>query len=110
MQKERVIRNVNSLNLRKRKTINNSINKRIVLFISSSLFVVLLTTILVAFTQFNLTNIARQNYATVKKIEQLNKDIDTLKNELINATNVINIQKESKELGFVYEGNVNYVK
>ena len=61
-------------------------------------------------SEFSLMSVARDNYSNNKEIEKISREIDTMKSELLLKTNIINIQRESKESGYVYNKDVKYVK
>ncbi|CAM3135019.1 hypothetical protein STFE110948_03540 [Streptobacillus felis] len=110
MRKEKVMKNVIVSRKRNRVILLNYLEKvaliKLVLFILPLAAVGLISIV----TEYNLTNIARENYANNKGIERVEKEIDSIKSELIAISNVVNIQKESKNLGFVYNQNVKYIK
>ncbi|CAM3094531.1 hypothetical protein [Streptobacillus ratti] len=111
MKRERVLRrNEGIINLRRIRSLRANLEKvaffKLTLFMLPLIFVALVSIV----TEFNLTNIARENYANTKGIERVEKEIDSIKSELMAISNVIKIQKESKELGFVYNENVRYIK
>ncbi|CAM3408130.1 hypothetical protein [Pseudostreptobacillus hongkongensis] len=61
-------------------------------------------------SEFSLMSVARDNYSNNKEIEKISREIDTMKSELLLKTNIINIQRESKESGYIYNKDVKYVK
>lgn len=61
-------------------------------------------------SNFTLMNVARNNYSNNKEIEKISREIDSMKSELLQKTNIISIQRESKESGFVYNKDVKYIK
>ncbi|WP_156299701.1 hypothetical protein [Streptobacillus canis] len=111
MRKERVLRRKKGLiDVRKVRKLRANLEK--VAFFKLSLFLLPLAVVAMIsiVTEFKLTNIARENYANIKGIERVEKEIDSMKSELIAISNIINIQNESKNLGFVYNENVKYIK
>lgn len=102
--------------LKKQKRVNGLVNtKKIVKILVTDLIVVCIG-ILSIFFAFNissivsLTEIARLNHSKKIEIALLEKEIDSLKAELLKNTDILNIQKESKNLGFVYNNDVKYIK
>ncbi|WP_064614438.1 hypothetical protein [Streptobacillus moniliformis] len=111
MRRERTLRRSEGIiNLRRIRKLRANLEK--VAFFKLTLFMLpLIAVALVSIvTEFNLTNIARENYANIKGIERVEKEIDSIKSELMAISNVIKIQKESKELGFIYNEDVKYIK
>ncbi|AVL42386.1 hypothetical protein [Streptobacillus moniliformis] len=111
MRRERTLRRSEGIiNLRRIRKLRANLEK--VAFFKLTLFMLpLIAVALVSIvTEFNLTNIARENYANIKGIERVEKEIDSIKSELMAMSNVIKIQKESKELGFIYNEDVKYIK
>ncbi|WP_066900038.1 hypothetical protein [Streptobacillus notomytis] len=111
MRRERILRrNEGIISLIKVRKLKANLEK--VAFFKLTLFMLpLIALALVSIvTEFNLTNIARENYANIKGAERVEKEIDSIKSELMAISNVIKIQKESKNLGFVYNENVRYIK
>ncbi|QXW65999.1 hypothetical protein [Streptobacillus moniliformis] len=111
MRRERTLRRSEGIiNLRRIRKLRANLEK--VAFFKLTLFMLpLIAVALVSIvTEFNLTNIARENYANIKGIERVEKEIDSIKSELMAMSNIIKIQKESKELGFIYNEDVKYIK
>lgn len=110
MYREKVILRKQKLGLNKAIRLLRKLDKATIIPVSILMSIVVLCGSLSILSTSSLTSIARQNYSTVVKMDNLQKEIDSLKLELIEATNIIKIQQQSRDLGFVYEGNVKYVK
>lgn len=89
MRRERTLRRSEGIiNLRRIRKLRANLEK--VAFFKLTLFMLpLIAVALVSIvTEFNLTNIARENYANIKGIERVEKEIDSIKSELMAMSNV----------------------
>lgn len=87
-----------------------TINKKAILNITMITLIVFSLSLITVFSKLYLTNISRENFAVKQEIEQIEKEIDIIKSDLIATTNVSNIQRESQSKGFVYNENLGYIK
>lgn len=84
--------------------------KTTTLYMVTCLFVIGIFSFLNMKVQFSLTSIGRENLYTIRNIEKETNEISNIKSELIKLNNILLIQKNSKELGFVDNLVINYVK
>lgn len=73
-------------------------------------FPILMLSTINMFALINLTNIARENYHYNKQIERLNKDIDSIKAELLEEYGYNKLYEYAKKINMIDVEKINFVK
>lgn len=61
-------------------------------------------------THKELTSIAHSAYVVNKQIDHTLREIDSMKSDLLKNTNILNVQSESSNQGFVFNNDLKFVK
>lgn len=110
MEREKII-SANERVIKKLKIRTLDIDKTTVLRLCLLfVFPILLLASINLYLEINLTEISRHNYSNNKSIEKVEKEIDSMKLELISLNNLMNIQADAGNLGFIFNEKINYIK